>query len=70
VHEGTGLAISVPDPLLIADALQRLAEDDEYRKGLGRQARDWAYKNFAIENSSAAMQALYQQLLSPCLSEI
>jgi len=63
LHGVTGLAIPSPDPVLLADALQRLAEDADYRKTLGRQARDWANENFAIDNSAASMQAIYQQLV-------
>ena len=69
IHEVTGIAIPKSDPVLIADALQRLAQDSEYRRALGRQARDWAYKNFAIQSSSVAMYDLYQQLLSSRSSE-
>ena len=64
VHGVTGIAIPKPDPVLIANALQRLAQDNEYRRALGHQAQNWAYKNFAIESSSLAMHDLYQHLLS------
>jgi glycosyltransferase involved in cell wall biosynthesis len=70
MHGVTGIAIPKPDPVLIANALQQLAQDSEYRVALGYQARDWACKNFAIESSSAAMLNVYQQLLSSCPSEI
>jgi glycosyltransferase involved in cell wall biosynthesis len=63
LHEKTGLAISKPDPELIADALQRLVQDDAFRLTLGRQARTWAIDNFSIENSADAMLAIYQRLL-------
>lgn len=63
VHEVTGLAISAPDPLLIANALQRLADDDEHRRGLGRQARSWASENFSIDTSASLMQGVYIGLL-------
>lgn len=63
VHEVTGLAIDHPDPVLLADALQRLAEDPEYRRRLGKQAREWAVANFSVEQSGAAMYATYRSLL-------
>ncbi len=64
VHGVTGLAISRPDPELIADAIQRLAEDDEYRTKLGRQARDWAIENFSLEASVRAVQSTYKHALA------
>ena len=62
LHEHTGLAIPKPEPELIADALQRLAQDEVFRLTLGRQARRWALDNFAIENSAKAMLGIYQKL--------
>lgn len=63
LHEQTGLAIHRPAPELIADALQRLAQDETFRLTLGRQARNWAVQNFSIENSSAVMMAVYERLV-------
>jgi glycosyltransferase involved in cell wall biosynthesis len=63
LHKQTGLAIPKPDPELIADALQRLAQDETLRLTLGRQARNWAVHNFSIENSADAMWAIYQRLI-------
>jgi glycosyltransferase involved in cell wall biosynthesis len=64
VHNVTGLAIPRPDPVLIADALQRLAEDAEFRLQLGRQAREWARENFSIEKSADSILKMYGSLLS------
>ncbi|PKO28439.1 MAG: glycosyltransferase family 1 protein [Betaproteobacteria bacterium HGW-Betaproteobacteria-5] len=64
VHEVTGLAVPTPDPSLIADALQRLAEDSEFRHQLGRQAKIWAEENFAFEANAARMLNLYQDVLA------
>ncbi len=62
VHGETGLAIPRPDPELIADAIQCLAQDDEFRMALGRRARVWALEHFSIQNSAAAVLRIYQQL--------
>lgn len=62
LHEQTGLAISEPSPELIADALQRLAEDAAFRLELGRRARVWALENFSIESSAKAMMKIYKRL--------
>ncbi len=63
LHEVTGLAIPKPDPLLIADALQRLAEDTALRLRLGLQARGWAEQTFSIEANAERMLELYQRVL-------
>jgi glycosyltransferase involved in cell wall biosynthesis len=63
VHEVTGLAIPRPEPILIADALQRLAEDEPLRLRLGLAAWEWAHKNFSIENSASEMLKVYQGLV-------
>ncbi|MFY1020293.1 glycosyltransferase family 4 protein [Ectopseudomonas khazarica] len=59
VHEVTGLAIPRPDPVLIADALQRLAEDPALRRQLGCQAQTWAHENFAISSNASSMHGVY-----------
>lgn len=64
VHGVTGLAVLRPEPPLIADALQILAEDADLRLTLGRQARVWADENFSIETNAAMMLGIYQRLLS------
>jgi len=64
IHNVTGLAIPRPDPVLIADALQRLADDEEFRLRLGRQAREWARENFSIAKSADAIFDIYSNLLS------
>lgn len=62
VHEVTGLAIPRPEPELLADALQRLAENTEFRLTLGRQARRWAEENFVIEANALLMHRVYQSV--------
>ena len=64
LHEVTGLAISKPDPVLIADALQCLTEDVGYRQQLGLQAREWANKIFSIESNASSMYCIYMKTLS------
>lgn len=64
LHEVTGLAVPTPEPALIADALQRLAEDPAWRRQLGQQARVWAEQTFSIEANAARMLDLYKEILS------
>jgi len=62
LHEVTGLAIPRPDPELLADALQRLVENSEFRLTLGCQARKWAEDNFAIDANALLMYRVYQSV--------
>ena len=58
----TGVAIVKSDPVLIADAIQRLVEDHNYRERLGQQAKCWANENFSLDVSAKAMSEIYQRL--------
>lgn len=62
IHEVTGLAIDQPDPLQIADALQRLAESPQLRRQLGSQAKSWAEQTFSIKANAELMLDLYRRL--------
>lgn len=64
LHGETGLAIPCPEPLLIADALQQLAEDATYRQALGVRACAWANEHFSIERNAALIYAIYQQTIA------
>lgn len=64
LHEMTGLAVPAPEPLLIADALQRLIENPQLRQRLGEQARVWAEETFAIQANAARMLELYRSVFS------
>ncbi len=68
LHEVTGLAVPTPDPKLIADALQRLVKEPEFRRQLGRQAKVWAEETFAIDANAARMLDLYRHVLSSTAS--
>jgi len=63
IHEVTGLAIPRSDPALLADALQRLAENEGFRQRLGEQARTWAEQNFAIGTNAGLMHEIYRGLI-------
>lgn len=60
----TGIAIARPDPVLLADAMQRLLTDAPYRATLGVQARQWAERYFGIAGNAALMLELYQSCLA------
>lgn len=59
IHEVTGLAINDPSPVLLANAIDRLALNHDFRMKLGKQARDWALSHFSIENSAAQLLDIY-----------
>lgn len=63
IHEVTGLAIPRSDPVLLADALQCLAENEGFRQRLGEQARTWAEQNFAIGTNAGLMHEIYRGLM-------
>jgi glycosyltransferase involved in cell wall biosynthesis len=63
IHETTGLAIEKPDPELIANAIERLVVNAEFRLGLGKHARDWAEKNFLIESNAEIVWRIYNQII-------
>ena len=60
----TGVAIAQAEPALIADALQRLAEDEAYRQALGSRAQQWARATFAIDAAAESVLAIYRALLA------
>lgn len=64
LHEVTGLAITTSEPVVIADALQRLAENKIYREQLGKQALDWANTEFSIQKSAGLIYDIYFKLTS------
>lgn len=69
IHEVTGLAIPRPDPVLLADALQRLIENQAFREQLGRQAYTWAQENFAISANASLMHGIYLRLAPSPVTE-
>jgi glycosyltransferase involved in cell wall biosynthesis len=63
IHGVTGLAIDHPSPVLLADAIDSLALNQNFRNTLGQQARDWALSHFSIENSAAQLLDIYFHIL-------
>ncbi|MGP1717935.1 MAG: glycosyltransferase family 4 protein [Methylophilus sp.] len=63
IHGVTGLAIDHPSPVLLADAIDTLVLDQDFRDSLGQQARDWALTHFSIESSAAHLLNIYYYIL-------
>ncbi|ADC72046.1 glycosyl transferase group 1 [Thioalkalivibrio sp. K90mix] len=60
----TGLLVPIRDAGALADALQRLIENPEERRAMGRAGREFAEREFAIEKVVDAHMAVYRRLLS------
>lgn len=61
IHGVTGLAIDHPSPLLLADAIDTLVLNQDFRDTLGQQARKWAAIHYSIENSATHLHDIYFQ---------
>ncbi len=64
LHGVTGLAIPRPDPKLIADAIQRMVEDEQLRFKMGNAASVWAVKNFSIASAASEILNVYVGLIN------
>jgi glycosyltransferase involved in cell wall biosynthesis len=60
----TGLLVAPGDPLALADALRRLADDPDLGRRLGAAARADVSRRFAPARLLTGVQALYDELLS------
>lgn len=63
VHGHTGLCIDEPDPVALADAIERLYRNPDECMRLGRNARRLAEENFDIARNAQAVLALYRRVL-------
>ena len=59
----SGVLVPVRDAEALADALQRLIENPEERRAMGRAGRELAEREFAIEKIVHAHMAIYDELL-------
>lgn len=62
-HGVNGLLVPVRDPEALADALARLAQEDDLRRRLGAEARRQAEEIYSSRAVGAAIAALYRSLL-------
>lgn len=54
-HDETALVVDVTNPLLLADVVEKLADDKKLRSRLGKNGREWVEKNFLIEKNAALL---------------
>lgn len=62
-HDVTGLTVPARDPLVLAEAINRLANDENLCKRLGNQAQKHALHNFSSTTMVSLHLDLYQQLV-------
>lgn len=65
----TGLAIAARDPVALARAIERLADDPAAREAMGRAAQALAQRNFDLDSNAAQILAIYRRLGSPSTTE-
>ena len=58
----SGVLVPARDAVALADAIQRLVEDGEQRRAMGRAGRELAEREFAIDKIVAAHLAIYREL--------
>ncbi len=64
LHEKTGLIIQPENPAELAEALSLLIANKEKRDALAEAARDYALKNFALEQMLDKMETIFCQALT------
>lgn len=60
----TGLLVPIKDPVALADAIQRLIENPDLRRQMGKAGRALAEEYFAIEKIVEQHLDIYQELLN------
>jgi colanic acid/amylovoran biosynthesis glycosyltransferase len=63
-HDVTGLLVSPSDPVAIADAVERIIDDDLLRRRITIAARQLVEREFDISASGAAMTGLFETAVS------
>lgn len=66
-HEVTGLLVPPANADALADAMNRLLEDDALRQRLGEAARQYVSERFTRQRMARAVLALYEDVLSDAL---
>ncbi|MDQ3802190.1 MAG: glycosyltransferase family 4 protein [Acidobacteriota bacterium] len=58
----TGLLVPIQEPVALAEAIGRLLSDEDLRSKLGKQAQQFAGKNFSLERMIAETEKIYKQV--------
>ena len=59
-----GLLVEEKNPLALADAIQRLMEDENLRRELGRKSREKVIREFDVDKSAEKLKNLFERSLS------
>jgi glycosyltransferase involved in cell wall biosynthesis len=58
-----GHIVALGEPDSLAQCIDELADDDQKRARLGRQAREWVLETFSLQKMSASFGRVYRELL-------
>lgn len=64
INEECGLLVREKDPVALADALQRLLEDQELRLRLGKNGRQQVGREFNIHKNAASLAAIFRRYIT------
>ncbi|WP_147270479.1 glycosyltransferase family 4 protein [Halomonas sp. DQ26W] len=64
IHGETGICIDKPDGRLLADAIERLFNNSDELKILGKNAKELANRNFDIKKNAEALLKLYNNVIA------
>ena len=64
VDEGNGLIVRPKNPESIAEAMLRLIEDEELRRGLGKNGEELARRDFSFDNVVMSTLNLYEEIIA------
>jgi len=62
-HEETGLLVPQNDPIVLAEALIRLAKDEPLRRKLGKNGRSLVEREHDIRKNAGRLAGLFQQVI-------
>jgi colanic acid/amylovoran biosynthesis glycosyltransferase len=62
-HEQTGLVVDVTDPVALATAVRRLAEDEPLRRRLGDNGRRWVEQYFLASQNVAPLAEAFRRAI-------
>ncbi|HUJ10755.1 MAG TPA: glycosyltransferase [Verrucomicrobiae bacterium] len=68
-HELSGLVVDVANPVALAGAVKRLANDELLRRRLGKNGRRWVEENFVVNKNAAVLADAFRRTMRVLPSE-